>query len=337
MAICNYAEKILRKQAMRNPNSHQQNHIKITRTAWAVSIFLHTVLLGMCTVYRVDPQHSGRLSTEPPRALIAKAAVSPVTPVITPPKIIKTDPPPKQKQTEKAEPVKQPLTRKAPSKPQIIKSEREPVKAAKTEQKESKQSEIIERVTNRPGEMQKPGPVSFYENLSSAHKICYVVDASGSMLGSFNMVKAELIQSIDSLDSSRQFKIIFFGNGRISEFDTGRFSYATETSKTLARAFIHQVKPAGKTNAAEALKYAIKLTKTRRRKNESATIYFLTDGFKLQQAASSDLPFDICMLRNEIAPSTVINTIGFGVDEDGSIPLQQIAVNCGGRYTVINN
>ena len=337
MAICNYSDQILRKQAMRNPNSHQQNHIKITRTAWAVSIVLHALVLGMCTVYSVDSEPSGQLSFEPPRAMIAKAAVSPITPVISPPKIIKSAPPQKQNPPEKTETAKQPLTRKTASEPQIIKPDREQVITAKTEQNQPEQLKSSETHKSRRAETENPSPVNFYENLSTAHKICYVVDASGSMLGSFNIVKAELIQSIDGLDRSRQFKIIFFGNGRISEFDAGKFSYATETNKTLARAFIHQVVPTGKTNAAQALKYAIRLTKTRKRKNESATIYFLTDGFKLQHAASSDFPFEICMLRNEIAPLTVINTIGFGADKDSSLPLQQIAVNCGGRYTVINN
>jgi len=108
------------------------------------------------------------------------------------------------------------------------------------------------------------------------YKFVYVFDRSGSMGGSgrsaLSAAKAELLASLESLEKTHQFQIIFY-NDRPTKFNpTGnpdRLVFATERNKALARRFVASITAEGGTRHEEALIAAIKL--------QPDVIFFLTD------------------------------------------------------------
>jgi hypothetical protein len=177
--------------------------------------------------------------------------------------------------------------------------------------------------------------VEFFGSITEDRKICYVVDCSGSMQGTFGRVQKELIESIEGLDADRYFYVIFFGAGRLYEYGDGRLARATADAKTAVCEFIKSVRPAGTTNAMEAMERAMQI-----RDGSGAApaiIYFLTDGFELSSDSAYRFAEEVKDVRKNLAPATKINTIGFWVQGwDGRI-LEKIAKQSGGECTLIEN
>ena len=123
--------------------------------------------------------------------------------------------------------------------------------------------------------------VEFFGSRSYKRKICYVVDASGSMQGIFSSVRENLKQSIQNLQPDQYFNIIFFGSDTLNHFRRDRLARAAAQNKTSAYAFIDSAIPAGVTNALDALASAMRLRDSLGKAPE--IIYFLTDGFELTE------------------------------------------------------
>lgn len=171
--------------------------------------------------------------------------------------------------------------------------------------------------------------IKFFESSTKTRHICYVIDASGSMLGNFAFVKENIIHSINSMEANCYFFIIFFGNGRIIQFDNG-WTRANSSTKNNARNFIESIKPSGQTNSISAIKRAIDICS---QAEKSSVIFFLTDGFGF--ADKSNQIFE--GIKSHIINSrpVVINTFGFARGNQDEIILEKIAKLTGGCYNKI--
>lgn len=96
---------------------------------------------------------------------------------------------------------------------------------------------------------------------TNARTIVYVVDASGSMIGSFRTVLDELTRSLDALVPAQSFAIIFFQrNLAIDVPPAGRLVPVSRRSTADAVSWARrEVIPAGRSNPVEALRRALAL------------------------------------------------------------------------------
>jgi hypothetical protein len=162
-------------------------------------------------------------------------------------------------------------------------------------------------------------------------KICFVVDCSGSMHGMLKLLQEKLKTSINSLQPDQFFYVIFFLEGdKVLESGDGRLVRATQNAKKNACVFIDTARLGGATNAKNALKRAMSLKDPAG--NPVEAIFFLTDGFELQNKSVANFPAQLQKLRARLAPDTVINTIGFWPADPDKQILKSIADKCGGRF-----
>lgn len=182
-----------------------------------------------------------------------------------------------------------------------------------------------------------PNEVEFFGQKSIVERICYVVDCSGSMYGQMYRVKDQLKQSIMKLNPPQSFCVLFFMDGReVLMTGPGKLEPATVGAKSQALELIGKVKPGGRTDAAHALECAMRLRDPQRQGPE--VIYFLTDGFNLDDSGSQLFVDKIDRLRRSLAPSAVVHTIGFRPEEVDQRMLKTLAQHAGGVYIeVIEN
>jgi hypothetical protein len=172
---------------------------------------------------------------------------------------------------------------------------------------------------------------SLFGLAGEGYKFVYVFDRSASMGGSgrtsLRAVKAELLQSLKSLDTVHQFQIIFY-NERPTIFNPtgqpGRLAFATEQNKQRALRFIESIVADGGTDHEEALKLAIRL--------QPDVIFFLTDGDDPKLT-----PAQLAKIQH-MAAGITINAIEFGPGPKpaGASFLAALAEQNGGGYTYID-
>ena len=137
-------------------------------------------------------------------------------------------------------------------------------------------------------------------------KFIYVFDRSGSMDGfggrPLAAAQSELIMSLDDLEKTHQFQIIFY-NERPRIFNpTGgvpRLVWGNERGKTLAERFVRGIVATGGTRHMEALELAVKM--------RPDVIFFLTDADEPQLS-----PGELADIRRMNRADVTINTIEFG-------------------------
>ena len=125
-----------------------------------------------------------------------------------------------------------------------------------------------------PGEKAQ---VTLFGVKAEGSKFVYVLDRSGSMGGpggkALAAAKAELVTSLDSIDSVQQFQIIFY-NERPRIFNPsgqeGRLAFGTAGNKTQAKSFIDSISADGGTDHEAALMAAVRM--------RPDVIFLLTDG-----------------------------------------------------------
>ncbi len=168
---------------------------------------------------------------------------------------------------------------------------------------------------------------------SEGYSFVYVFDRSASMSSPQNLplnaAKAELRASLNQLEDTHQFQIIFY-NDEPTMFNVtgvaGRLPFANERNKSMAMRFIDGITADGATNHMSALLKAIGL--------KPDVIYFLTD------AEDSDAISDANLARIENANrgGITIHCIKFGHHDE--LPKQnyltKLAQANGGRYTYVN-
>jgi hypothetical protein len=150
-------------------------------------------------------------------------------------------------------------------------------------------------------------------------KIVYIVDRSGSMTDSLDIVKYELKESLGTLSEGDQFHVIFFSSGPPVEMPTRRLVNATERDVRMAFDFVDNVVAQGETDPTKAIERAFAC--------KPDVIYLLTDG-------EFDRGIIDLVARLSAGGTTKVNTIGF-LYTSGTEVLKEIASKTGGEFKLV--
>jgi len=173
-----------------------------------------------------------------------------------------------------------------------------------------------------------------FSGLSStnARRIVYVIDASGSMIRSLQIVVQELARSIDALSPQQRFGVVFFqGNEALVVPPEGEMHVATGDEKLRVLEWIDRnVYPRGSSNPLEAIRYALSL--------KPDVIFILSENITGSGQYEVDQR-DLLAMLDELNPvideatgrrRTQINCIQF-LEEDALDTLRRIAERHGGE------
>ncbi len=95
---------------------------------------------------------------------------------------------------------------------------------------------------------------------TNARDIVYVIDASGSMISSFQIVADELSRSLSALAPPQRFAVILFQqNQALWVTPRGRLTGATPANTASAAADVRKIFPQGRSNPLNALRDALRL------------------------------------------------------------------------------
>ncbi len=175
------------------------------------------------------------------------------------------------------------------------------------------------------------GPeLSFFGAEAYARKVCFVVDCSGSMKGLLRSVKNQLRSSIAGLAQDQYYYIIFFSGQSLTESGRGSLLRASSRGKNRAYEFIETAEAFGATDPLPAIARALEVRDNSGKGPE--VIFFLTDGFDLDNEGSVDFVKTLLAYRRKKAPDAVINTIGFWTGPRDEVTLEYIAEKTGGTF-----
>ncbi len=162
--------------------------------------------------------------------------------------------------------------------------------------------------------------IKYYGKEYSAKDVVYIVDASGSMRGKrFHRACDELLYSLNNLDPSQRFAILFFSGRNVRSFPGGtQLSKANRRNISKARRLIKTTNPHGGTEPSKSLINALA--------REPELVFFLSDG---------EIPDDtIIDAREANQDYAVINTIGFEY-RFGARLLRALAEQNSGEYRFV--
>jgi hypothetical protein len=172
---------------------------------------------------------------------------------------------------------------------------------------------------------------SMFGLVGEGYKFVYVMDRSGSMGGSgrasLKAVKAELTESLKTLDTVHQFQLIFY-NERPVLFNPsgieGKLAFATDQNKERALRFLEVIQADGGTDHEQALRMATSM--------RPDVIFLLTDG---DEPKLTDQEMERVVNR---AAGIIIHTIEFGPGPKPSAPsfLEDLAHRTGGKYVYVD-
>lgn len=172
---------------------------------------------------------------------------------------------------------------------------------------------------------------SMFGITAEGYKFVYCMDRSGSMGGSgrksLPAVKAELLASLNNLDTVHQFQIVFYNEQPVVFNPTGtphRLAFATDQNKQRAEQFLDTIVADGGTDHQQALRTSIAL--------RPDVIFLLTD------ADRPELDAEQLKKIAYQAGGITIHAIEFG---SGPKPgkesfLAQLASQNGGQYTYVD-
>lgn len=174
------------------------------------------------------------------------------------------------------------------------------------------------------------GETSFFNIKDSGRRFVYVMDRSGSMSNhrAINVAKAELKSSLQSLDATQMFQVVFYNTGALEmrqPSDKRKLYAATEINRTIARQFIDTVSPDGGTNHMPALRMALRF--------QPEVVYFLTDADEPQLTAG-----ELAEIKRINRGRARIHCVEFGVGERLASDnfLKRLARENGGTYRYRN-
>jgi hypothetical protein len=165
-----------------------------------------------------------------------------------------------------------------------------------------------------------------------AHRIVYLCDCSGSMIGVFGAVKAEMKKSINTLVADRHgvqyFNVIFFSDGQPQVLFKDGLGVANAANKKLAFEFIDDAVAGGGTIPLPAIKAAFASSP------KPDLVWVMTDGF--DNVASFDEVVDT-FKKNTADGQTHVNCFFFESDPDPKLVevLTAIAKNGHGNLSTI--
>jgi hypothetical protein len=166
----------------------------------------------------------------------------------------------------------------------------------------------------------------------NATRIVYLCDCSGSMIGVFGSVKAELKKSINTLVADKRgvqsFNVIFFSDGQPQVLFRDGLGVATAANKKLAFEFIDDAVASGGTTPLPAIKAAFASNP------RPDLVWVMTDGF--DNVASFDEVVDT-FKKNTADGKTHVNCFFFESDPDPKLVevLTTIANNGHGRLSTV--
>lgn len=171
----------------------------------------------------------------------------------------------------------------------------------------------------------------FYGTGGNAHKIIYIVDASGSLIDTLPFVIKELKRSIGELSDQQQFTVIFFQDNTHLEVPPRGWKYATSDNKHKVADWISNpdnVVPHGGTNPTSAIRVAMKY--------QPELVFILSDNITGHGRYEVDRD-ELLKLVNDANPGhkIVINTIQF-LYPDPLNTLADIAKQSGGIYKFVS-
>lgn len=288
-------------------------HGKIQYWALILSVAAHSATLAVFTgvkmsggVSKDQPVKRSAMNVQMIEQVIAQPTPKPkprIEPIVTP------SPPEKQ-------PTQPPLISESEP-PQPVVAEAEPTKV---------EPEIVNPVVEPA-----VNEVKFFGRKSIVQRVCYVVDCSGSMYGRMYQVRDQLKRSILNLNSQQAFSIVFFMEGQtLKATGNGKLQQATAPAKSKALQLIESVRPSGSTDAAHALRWAMKLRDDSGKGAE--LIYFLSDGFDLDPDSSTRFVNQLQSLRASLVPNAALHTIGFGSQPQDRQMLLSLAHSTGGEF-----
>lgn len=170
------------------------------------------------------------------------------------------------------------------------------------------------------------GTTSFFNISAKGTRFVYVVDHSGSMgfYSQLRVAKAELMASLQSLDSTQQFQVIFYNGGMTELQLRGQppsLWWGTDINRTLAYNFIRSVTPDGGTQHMAAILKAISY--------RPEHIFLLTDAEQPILSAS-----DLSKIKRANKGRTQIHVVEFG--KEGFLGIEnhlgRLARQNGGTY-----
>jgi hypothetical protein len=176
-------------------------------------------------------------------------------------------------------------------------------------------------------------PGSFFGNGGTARHIVYVIDRSGSMHGTFDAVRVELLRAVSRLDPElgQDFHVILFATGRPLEKSPKSLTLATDEYKSATGEFMADVVPFGQTDPIPALEEAFEALKGAPA-GEIGLIQLLTDGSFPDNAATLE-----AVARLNRNGDAMINTFLYGFrPKEAEDVLRQIANDNGGRYKYVS-
>lgn len=195
------------------------------------------------------------------------------------------------------------------------------------------------QTTGRAGQRAAPGDFRFghahtelFGVPGEGYRFVYVFDRSGSMGGSgrsaLEVAKAELLASLEPLERTHQFQIVFY-NELPQTFaiagKQGRLVFASEANKRSAAEFIRSVPASGSTRHEEALALALAMFPD--------VVYFLTDA---DEPALSET--ELARITRLNGDRSVIHAIEFGLGSRGKREnfLSRLARQNGGQHVYVD-
>lgn len=110
-----------------------------------------------------------------------------------------------------------------------------------------------------------------------AKYVVYLIDRSGSMIDSFDLVRLELLRSVGRLSNTQRFSVIFFNNGpRPLVNPAGQLVRGTAENRFSTAKFLEKLTALGQTDPLPAIDLAFDALD--RAGPEAKVIYLLTDG-----------------------------------------------------------
>jgi hypothetical protein len=159
---------------------------------------------------------------------------------------------------------------------------------------------------------------------TTAHRVVYLLDGSGSMMNKFDTLRKAVSSTIAALKPNQLFNVVVMHEDEGAPFSKQSLP-ATDANKKLFDAFIKKTQPHGSSDPIPALRFAFT-------QNPEA-IYFLTDGdFPNNNQVIAEIA------RLNANHRTKIHTIAFGEHgEEYEKMLRQIATQNGGAFRYIAN
>ncbi|MBN1554131.1 MAG: VWA domain-containing protein [Phycisphaerae bacterium] len=177
------------------------------------------------------------------------------------------------------------------------------------------------------------GPKStFFGTGGNAFNVVYVIDRSGSMVDTFDLVRLEMLRSIGRLRDTQTFHIILFAEGRPIENAPRKLIPASRKNKKDAALFLASVMPETQTDPIPALKRAFMVL--RGAKKRGKLIYLLTDGV----FPDNTKVLKTIQEKNTEKNKVYVNTFLYGTKPPAAVDVMtKIADMTGGRYTFVRH